>query len=135
MPFQEVRVPLLCSIGAEPRRHMARTTERTSTMPGIDFRAVRSIVSMAEVLKLVGFVPSQSCGEQWRGPCPIHRSEHPRSRTFSVHLARNAYQCFHCGSSGNQLDLWAALTQTDLHAATIDLCERLHLEIPWIRQW
>lgn len=103
-------------------------------MPGIDFRAVRLMVPMADVLKLAGFVPSRSCGEQLRGPCPIHRSRRPRSRTFSVHLGRNAYRCFRCGSSGNQLDLWAALSETDLHTATIDLCERLHLETPWIRQ-
>ena len=103
-------------------------------MAGIDFRAVRSMVSMAAVLKLAGFVPSICCDEQLRGPCPIHRPRRPRSRTFSVHLGRNGYRCFRCGSSGNQLDLWAALAQTDLHAATIDLCERLHLEIPWIRQ-
>jgi DNA primase len=103
-------------------------------MPGIDFRAVRLMVSMADVLKLAGFVPWRSCGKQLRGPCPIHRARRPRSRTFSVHLGRNAYRCFQCGSSGNQLDLWAAMSETDLHTATIDLCERLHLETPWIRQ-
>jgi hypothetical protein len=47
-------------------------------------------------------------------------------------LARNAFRCFKCGASGNQLDLWAATTKTDLYAATIDLCRRLHIDIPWI---
>ena len=104
-------------------------------MPGVDFQAVRSMVPIAQVLALIGFVPRESSGEQLRGPCPVHRSTSPRSRTFSVNLRQNAYRCFKCGSVGNQLDLWAALSKTDLHTATVDLCERLHLDIPWIRKW
>jgi hypothetical protein len=38
-------------------------------------------------------------------------------------------------SSGNQLDLWAAVTKMDLHDAAIDLCEKAQVEIPWIRKW
>ena len=104
-------------------------------VPGIDFEAVRSQVSMAQVLKLLGFVAQRSKGEQVRGPCPVHRSASPRSRSFSANLGKNAYRCFGCGSAGNQLDLWAAATKTSLHDATIDLCEKLHLEVPWIRRW
>jgi DNA primase len=84
------------------------------------------------VLELIGFVPSQPHGDQLRGACPIHGSTSRKSRIFSVNLARNAFRCFTCGSSGNQLDLWAAVTKTDLHAATIQLCERLQIGIPWI---
>jgi hypothetical protein len=101
-------------------------------VPGVDFRAVRKAVSMRDVLKLVGFVARETRGEQRRGPCPIHGSTFPNSRIFSVHLARNAFRCFKCGASGNQLDLWAAVTRTDLHAATIELCRRLQIDIPWL---
>lgn len=87
---------------------------------------------MAKVLALLEFVPRESSGEQLRGPCPVHGSTSPNSRSFSANLRRNAYRCFHCGSAGNQLDLWAACGKTELHAATVDLCERLHLDIPWI---
>jgi DNA primase len=90
------------------------------------------MISIACVLELVGFVPRESSGDQLRGPCPIHGSKSQSSRSFSVNIARNAYQCFKCGSSGNQLDLWAAVTQTDLHAAAIDLCEKAHVDVPWI---
>jgi len=86
---------------------------------------------MRDVLKLIGFVPSEAHGAQWRGPCPIHGLESPKSRIFSVHLARNAFRCFKCGSSGNQLDLWAAVRKTDLYAAAIDLCHRLQIDVPW----
>jgi hypothetical protein len=104
-------------------------------MPGVDFHAVRSMVSMAQVLDLVGFAGHPSPRGQLRGPCPIHGSRGPRSRCFSVHIGRNAYQCFKCGSSGNQLDLWAAVRKTDLHAAAVDLCQKLHLDVPWIHKW
>ncbi len=104
-------------------------------MPGVDFQAVRSRVSMAEVLTLLEFVPSQSSGTRHRGPCPIHGSSSSTSRSFSVDLKRNAFQCFKCGCSGNQLDLWAAVTGASLHQAAVDLCEKLHLDIPWIHPW
>ena len=90
---------------------------------------------MAQVLELIGFVAHESSGDQLRGPCPIHGSSSPKSRSFSVNVQRNTYQCFKCGSLGNQLDLWAAVTKTDLHTATIDLCEKAHVDIPWIRKW
>lgn len=104
-------------------------------MPGVDFQAVRSMIPIAQVLSLIGFVARESSGEQLRGPCPVHGSTSPRSRTFSVNLRRNAYHCFKCGSAGNQLDFWATLSKTDLHTATVDLCKRLNVDIPWIRKW
>ncbi len=104
-------------------------------MPGVDFRAVRSMVSMAPVLELIGFVPNERSGDQFRGPCPVHGSNSSKSRSFSANLGRNAYQCFKCGSSGNQLDLWAAVAKTDLHTAAIDLCEKLQLDVPWVTKW
>jgi DNA primase len=90
------------------------------------------MIPMSDVLELLGFVPAETRGSQLRGPCPIPGSASPPSRVFSVHLARNAFQCFKCGSSGNQLDLWAAVTKTDLHAAAIEFCRRTQNDIPWI---
>lgn len=114
-----VRVPLLCCEVAE-------------IMPGIQFQAVRSQVSISQVLDLLGFVPNSRRGAQLRGPCPVHGSQTAGSRSFAVHLQRNAYNCFSCRSAGNQLDLWAAATKQDLHSATADLCQRLQLAIPWV---
>ena len=101
-------------------------------MPGVDFRTLRSEVGMDAVLKLLGFVPLQRRGAQMRGTCPVHTPKRPGSRSFSAHLARNAYRCFHCGSSGNQLDLWAAATGQPLHQAAIDLCAKLNCPVPWL---
>jgi DNA primase len=101
-------------------------------MPGIRFAEVRARVTMAEVLALVGFVPCETSGAQVRGPCPIHRSKRPSGRDFSANLRRHIYRCFNCGSSGNHLDLYAAVTGRALFEAAIELCERLQPDIPWM---
>ena len=103
-----------------------------SAVPGIDFRLARQGVRIAEVLELVGFRPRWLLGEQVRGPCPLHGSRSERSRVFAVHWSKQVYHCFRCGAGGNALDLWAAWTQQSLHAATVDLYQRLGREIPWL---
>ena len=106
--------------------------EVEASVPGIDFRAVREQISMAEVLALIGFEPQTASASGLRGPCPIHRSQTPRSRSFSVHVGRKVYRCFRCGSAGNHLDLYAAVTQQGVYQAALDLCAKLHLPIPWL---
>jgi DNA primase len=101
-------------------------------MPGIDFAAARAGIALAEVLDLLDFVAWESRGDQVRGPCPVHRSTSPSSRSFSANLKRQIYRCFKCSSCGNQLDLYAAATGLSLFEATVALCERLHREVPWI---
>jgi DNA primase len=101
-------------------------------MPGVRFADVRAMVTMAEVLGLVGFVPSETAGDQVRGPCPVHRSDTPSDRSFSANLRLHIYRCFRCGSSGNHLDLYASVTELSLFDAAVELCERLHREVPWV---
>ena len=104
-------------------------------MPGVDFDLVRSRIAMANVLELVGFETVERSGDQVRGPCPVHRSNSPRSRSFSANLATHRYQCFKCGSAGGQLELWSAVRGTSVYEAALDLCERLRVEVPWIHRW
>ena len=104
-------------------------------MPGVDYKAVQSRVPMARVLELLGFVASGVTGEQLRGPCPVHRSQSARSRSFSVHLARHVCRCFKCGFVGNQIQLWAALNQMSVYEAAVDLCRQAGVEVPWIKRW
>ena len=101
-------------------------------MPGIDYRAARALLPLADVLGLLGLVPRRRHGPQWRGPCPLHRSRTASSRSFAAHLSKNAWYCFRCGAGGNALDLWAAATQQPLHAAVLDLCQRLGRDVPWL---
>jgi hypothetical protein len=100
-------------------------------MPGIDFRLARSQLRLPEVLGLVGFARCWRGGDQVRGPCPVHRSRGPRSRSFAAHLGRGAWHCFRCGAGGNVLDLWAAVTRQPLHPAVIDWYGRLGRAVPW----
>jgi DNA primase len=100
-------------------------------MPSIDFRQLRANVSMAEVLELLRFVVAERTGDQVRGECPLHEpSESGKHRSFSAHLGRNIFQCFKCGASGNQLDLWAKASKKSLFEAALDLCTRLNKEAP-----
>jgi DNA primase len=99
-------------------------------MPAIDFRELRQAVSIEQVLRLAGFEANETTGLLVRGPCPIHRSTSPTSRSFSANLSKHTFQCFKCGHRGNQLDLWIAITQLPVHDAAIDLCQRLGIEPP-----
>jgi len=99
-------------------------------VPSIDFLRVRETVTIAQVLELLGFVPVERSGDQLRGPCPLHGASSPRSRSFSVSLGRNAFRCFGCGRSGNQLDLWAAAQAVTVHEAALDLCSRFNVDPP-----
>jgi DNA primase len=99
-------------------------------MPGIDYREARERLRLAAVLDLLGFEPCTRLGEQVRGPCPVHRSRTPTSRSFAAHLGKNVWHCFSCAAGGNALDLWAAVTRQPLHAAVLDLCNRLGQVVP-----
>ncbi len=105
---------------------------RVGAMPGIHFGQVRARIALADVLELIGFVPCETSGDQVRGPCPVHRSTTPSSRSFSANLRLHIYRCFRCGSSGNQLDLYASVTGLNLFEAAVALCERVQCEIPWM---
>ena len=105
-------------------------------MPGVDFGRVRALVTMEQVLGLLGFEPSSRSGSQWYGRCPLHESGPARRRrSFSVNVAIGRYCCHRCGSRGNQLELWAAAARLPLHQAAIDLCRRLGHDVPWVRRW
>ena len=99
-------------------------------MPTIDFAQVRARVPIARVLELIQFQPVRRSGAELRGPCPIHRARSPRSRSFAANVAKNVFRCFHCGAAGNVLDLWAAVHQTNVYRAAVELCERLDIELP-----
>jgi DNA primase len=104
-------------------------------MPGVDFEVVRSSVSMRQVLDWLGLEPSETSGNQWRGPCPLHGSSRAESRSFSVNIDFHRYQCFRCRSSGNPIEMWAAAKALSVYDAAIDLCGKANLSVPWITRW
>ena len=62
-------------------------------MPGIDYAEPRLRVSVADVLPLCGFQATGTSGDQIRGPCPIHGSTSPVSRSFSANLRKKTFRC------------------------------------------
>ena len=102
-------------------------------MPGVRYQEVRSLVCMAQVLELLGFVAHETSRAEVRGACPVHGSTSRRSRSFSANLKKQVYRCFRCGSAGNHLDLYAAATHQSLYAAALDLCARTGCAVPWIK--
>jgi len=82
---------------------------------------------MERILDGIGYLASMSgTGPQRRGPCPLHDEPHERHRSFSVHLTKNVFRCFHpeCRAQGNVLDLWARRSGLPLPAAALDLAAR-----------
>lgn len=101
---------------------------------GIDYRRLRGVVSIRDVLRLIDWRPIKVHGSQVRGPCPVHKSSRATSVSFAANLDRNVWYCHAsaCGEGGNQLDLWVKLTGLPLHEAAIDLCKKLGRDAPWL---
>jgi DNA primase len=104
-------------------------------MPGINYALVRSAVGISEVLRLIGFEVVETSGDEIRGPCLIHGSTSPRSRSFSANIRKNTFRCFKCGAKGNQLDLWVAVSKLPLYDAARDLCEKAGVDVPGVSPW
>jgi hypothetical protein len=96
----------------------------------VDFAFLRENVTMQQALTHLNWLTyMRGSGPQRRGPCPVHSTPTDRTRTFSVHLQKNAFQCFHppCASHGNVLDLWAAVHRLPLLAAAQHLAATFNL--------
>jgi transposase-like protein len=104
-------------------------------MPGVDFDVLRREITMQQVLDEIGFSGPYCDGDQFRGPCPVHESKSKNSRAFSVNLGTQRYYCHKCKSHGNQLELYAAVHDTTVYQAAIDLCHALGRDVPWITRW
>ena len=107
-------------------------------MRRLDYAAIRERISIRQVLELIDYHPHHMRGDQWRGLCPLcsqssriakrHDHSHSSVRDFSANVRKNVFQCFRCQRSGNSLDLWAAITGSQLYQATLDLCEKLNIQ-------
>ena len=125
-------------IEARERRKQLRQSEPprrkdplpVAPLPGIDFAVVRTAVTIAQVLALLGFKPRSDHAGQQRGPCPLHGSTTGTARCFSVNLQKQSFHCFKCGRSGNALELWAAAHRLSIYDAAVDLCRRLGITLP-----
>jgi len=101
----------------------------------LDFAALRRQVSIEQVLRHLGYLdPLRGSGPQRRGPCPLHDAPSDRHRSFSVHLGKGVFRCFHppCQAQGNTLDLWAAYHRLAIDEAAENLAHTFapHLTSP-----
>ena len=134
----EVVTAVPATINPEPLPHNSAhptpaASDTAATDGGIDFAALRASVSMEQVLtQLGGFHQLHGSGPQRRGRCPVHSAKESRQRSFSVHLGKNVFQCFHppCSAKGNVLDLWAAVHHLPLYQAAVHLAQTFRLTIP-----
>lgn len=103
----------------------------------IDYAALRKQITIEQALSQLGHLEHlRGNATQRRGPCPIHGSQRPTSRSFSVNLARNMFQCFSptCQAHGNVLDLWATIHNLSLHAAAQHLATTFGIQLPQSEQ-
>jgi hypothetical protein len=104
-------------------------------MPGIDFVAVKSAISVRDLLARWNWQPTRKEPASWRGPCPLHGSK-PGSRSFSC-TARAWYCHGRCSCGGDVITLWLALTPHQgggLTAAVRALCEYMGISVPYLRR-
>ncbi len=104
-------------------------------MPGVDFDLLRGEITMRQVLDEIGYRETHRNGAQLHGKCPVHGSSSKTSRVFSVNLSRGRYYCHKCKSHGNHLELHAAVRNTTVYQAALDLCQALGRKVPWIERW
>jgi hypothetical protein len=98
----------------------------------VDFAYLRSQISMERILRHLGYFDRlRGHGAQCRGPCPVHGAKRAKGSTFSVHLGKNVFQCFHppCRAAGNVLDLWCAVHQLTPCDGALPLAQTFGLEL------
>ena len=82
------------------------------------------------MLEHVNWQPRKRRGDEWRGGCPLHEETDAKSEAFAIETQKSLYCCHRCGSRGNVLDLWIALSGKPILAAGWELVETFGLEPP-----
>jgi len=124
LPAREVVAT--ADLTVEPERDRVKS----ATGPKVDFAFLRLQIAMERVLEHLGLLGRlRGRGQQRRGPCPLHSHPIDAERTFSVHLGKGAFRCFHpgCAAQGNVLDLWAAVHHLPLYEAALHLADTFQL--------
>jgi transposase len=124
LPAREVVTTAASTVKPEPSR------VTPAARPKVDFAFLRQQITMEPVLQHLGLLAQlRGHGQQRRGPCPLHSHPMDAERTFSVHLGKGVFRCFHadCAAKGNVLDLWAAIHRLPLYEAALNLAETFGL--------
>jgi hypothetical protein len=130
LPAEKVVTTATSTVDPAPARVKPTPPEGAVARPRVDFAYVRNQINIQQVLEHLGFFEDmRGRGQQRRGLCPVHNHPGGVERTFSVHLGKNIFQCFHadCALKGNVLDLWAAVHRLPLYDAALDLAATFRL--------
>jgi DNA primase len=97
--------------------------------PFVDFREVRSRITMENVLQHYGVLDTfKRTGTRLSGPCPIHGGSNPTQ--FRVDTEKNLWNCFsECKHGGNVLDFIAKKENLSIHEAAIKACEWFNIPL------
>ena len=101
--------------------------------PFVDFRAIRSRITMEQVLEHYGVLDTfKRTGNRLSGPCPIHNGNNPTQ--FRVDVEKNIWNCFsECKQGGNVLDFIAKKEEVPIHEAAIKACEWFGIPVSEIK--
>jgi len=87
----------------------------------VDFKTVRTAVTMEMVLGHYGINGLGKKGDELSGRCPLHEGK--GKNTLHVNLTKNVFNCFSCKARGNVLDFVAAMEKCSLRDAGLKLQE------------
>jgi transposase len=130
LPAEEVVTTANATVAPPPPTVKPAPPANRPARPKVDFAFLRQQVSMEQILRQLGLLDSmRGRGLQRRGRCPIHGQAGDTQPTFSAHLGKHIFQCFHaaCRAQGNVLDLWAAVHKLPLYEAALHLAETFQL--------
>ena len=94
----------------------------------VDFKAVKSAITMEQVLEHYGILDQFKRGtDSLTGPCPIHKGSNPTQ--FRISVSKNIWHCFsECKHGGNVLDFIAKMEDVSIHAAALKAIEWFNLD-------
>jgi len=95
----------------------------------VDFKAVKSAVSMLQVLKHYGIAETfKRNGDTLSGPCPLHNGQNPTQ--FRISDTKNCWHCFgRCNTGGNVLEFVSKKEETTLREAALKLSDWFDLPL------
>jgi DNA primase len=101
--------------------------------PFVDFREVRSRITMEQVLQHYGVLDTfKRTGTRLSGPCPIHGGNNPSQ--FRVDTEKNLWNCFsECKHGGNVLDFIEKKEEVSIHDAAIKACEWFNIPLEEVK--
>jgi hypothetical protein len=99
-------------------------------MPGIDFRRLKEIITLGEVMRVLAIGPTRGGKVIRRGNCPLGCTSTPWTCTFNGHS--HLWYCHRCKIGGSALDLYARVKRLTIFAAALDLCQQLNQPVPYL---